>query len=250
MSFDLEYLDFIQRNVDTVLGELSGKRMLELGSQGIPTSQIPERSGKKYYENRGVSHTSFDLNGQLGAIRIDLSKPISEDKWLDYFDIVTNMGTSEHVEPFEGQYYCFMNIHNILKPGGIAIHLVPDVDELEQRDLWKGHCNYYYSHAFFATLSKLNGYELLSSEVINGLRCVCMQKDDDTPFTSDQETVLQSISVRTGDGALVYIDTSDHWFMRPFIRHVLKPLYRVTRPLRKKLGLTRLILTQNHNRNR
>ncbi len=247
MSFDLEYLDYIQRNVDTTLGGLSGKRMLELGSQGIPSKEIPESSGKKYYENRGVSHTSFDLNGHLGALRVDLSKPINEDKWLGYFDIMTNMGTSEHVEPFEGQYNCFMNIHNVLKPGGIMIHLVPDVNELEQRDLWKGHCNYYYSHAFFSTLSKLNGYELLSSEVINGLRCVCLQKDATTPFTSDKQKVLESISVRSGDGALVYIGINDPWFMRPITHHVLKPLYRVTRPLRHKLGLTRLNLTQRHN---
>ncbi len=191
------YLDYIEECVDDALGELAGKRMLELGDQVIGKSEpISESTGKDYFENREVFHTSFDLNGQHGAIRVDLSKPIRNPEWLGAFDIVTNSGTSEHVEPFRSQYECFMNIHNCLRQGGIAVHIVPDIVELEQRGRWKNHCSYYYSHEFFALLAELNGYDLLSSKVIDGLRCVCLRKSTEVPFTRDRDAVLAAIARR------------------------------------------------------
>ncbi len=197
MGLVRSYLDYIEECVDDALGELAGQRMLELGDQVVEKSEpISESTGKEYFENREVFHTSFDLNGQHGAIRVDLSKPIRKPEWLGAFDIVTNSGTSEHVEPFGSQYECFMNIHNCLRQGGIAVHMVPDIVELEQRGRWKNHCSYYYSHEFFALLAELNGYDLLSSKVINGLRCVCLRKRAEVPFTRDRDAVLAAIARR------------------------------------------------------
>lgn len=202
MGLTLTFIDYIEDCVQAALGELAGKRMLELGDQVIGDSEpISESTGKEYFENRGVLHTSFDLNGKHGALLVDLSKPIRNPKWLGAFDIVTNSGTSEHVEPFGAQYACFMNIHICLKQGGIAVHLVPDIVELEQRGHWKNHCNYYYSHEFFALLADLNGYDFLSSKVIDGLRCVCLRKSSDVPFTQDRDSVLAAIAQRKSDQA-------------------------------------------------
>lgn len=93
------YLDFIQKCIDSTLGELAGKRMLELGDQVIRGSLGPERTGKEHFETRGVLHTSFEMNGEHGALNVDLSKPITNPEWLNAFDIVANTGTFEHVEP-------------------------------------------------------------------------------------------------------------------------------------------------------
>lgn len=200
MGLERSYIDYIEDCVHAALGELAGKRMLELGDQVIGESgPISELTGKEYFENRGVLHTSFDLNGKHGALWVDLSKPIRNPKWLGAFDIVTNSGTSEHVEPFGAQYECFMNIHICLRQGGIAVHLVPDIVELEQRGRWKNHCNYYYSHEFFTLLADLNGYDLLSSKVIDGLRCVCLRKSSDVPFTQDRDSVVAAIAQRKSD---------------------------------------------------
>ena len=200
MGLVKSYIDFIENGVQIALGELAGKRMLELGDQVIGDSEpFSEKTGKEYFENRGMLHTSFDLNGKHGALWVDLSRPIRNPKWLGAFDIVTNSGTSEHVEPFASQYECFMNIHNCLRQGGIAIHIVPDIVELEERGHWKNHCNYYYSQEFFALLADLNGYDLLSSKVIDGLRCVCLQKSSDIPFTQDRDSVLAAIAQRKSD---------------------------------------------------
>ncbi|HSR56104.1 MAG TPA: hypothetical protein VLN73_07665, partial [Alphaproteobacteria bacterium] len=127
----------------------------------------------------------------------------------------TNSGTTEHVEPFEAQYTCFMNIHDCLKTGGISIHLVPDLDELEQRGWWKNHSNNYYTHAFFAGLAELNGYTLVSSKVINGLRSACLRKNSDAPFTEDREAVLEHIGRRTG--GVVYSGINTHPLLSPFM---------------------------------
>ena len=194
--------------------------MLELGDQVVVESEpVPESTGKEYFENRGIAHTSFDINGQHGAFRVDLSEPIRDPDWLGAFDIVTNAGTSEHIEPFTTQYECFMNVHNCLKQGGIAVHMVPDIVELEQRDLWKNHCNYYYSHEFFTLLAEFNGYDLRYSKVINGLRCVCLRKTDEQPFTRDRDAVLAAIA----------------WRPVGKFQRVLNE----TRPMRQRFGLTR-----------
>ena len=233
MGLTRSYLDYIEECVDEALGDLAGKRMLELGDQIIGKSEpISESTGKEYFENRGVFHTSFDLNGKHGALRVDLSKPIRNSEWLGTFDIVTNAGTSEHVEPFRSQYECFMNIQNCLRQGGIAVHLVPDIVELEQRGRWKNHCNYYYSHEFFALLTELNGYDLLSSKVINGLRCVCLRKDAEGPFTPDRDALLAAIARKAG--GKVYPAINDNPMIRPFRRVLDK-----TRPIWQRFGLTR-----------
>lgn len=229
MALQPAYLDYIQTCVDRTFGGLAGRRMLELGDQVVKADGIPETTGKEYYENRGVDHVSFDLNGRHGALAVDLARPIADPQWHDAFDIVTNSGTTEHVEPFEAQHTCFMNIHDCLKTGGISVHLVPDLDELEQRGRWKNHCNNYYTHGFFETLAALNGYTLVSSEVINGLRCACLRKESDAPFTEDREAVLAGIGRRSG--GVVYSGINTHPLISPFAR-----LYRRIAIATSRLG--------------
>ncbi len=215
MGLQPAYLDYIEECARSELGGLAGTRMLELGDQVISIEGVAERTGKDYYENRGVAHVSFDLNGAHGALEVDLAQPIADPAWRGAFDIVTNSGTTEHVEPYEAQYTCFQNIHDCLKVGGISVHLVPDLDELEQRGAWRNHCNNYYTHGFFARLAELNGYRLVSSKVINGLRCACLRKNVDAPFTADREAVLAGIGRRFG--GVVYSGINTHPLLSPFL---------------------------------
>lgn len=235
MGLQPSYLDYIQECVNATIGDLAGKYMLELGDQAIKNEGIPELTGKKYYQNRGVLHTSFDLNGREGAIRVDLSEPICNEEWLNAFDIVTNAGTTEHVEPFESQYVCFLNVHNCLKQGGVAIHILPDAVELEERGAWRDHCNYYFTHDFFALLAELNGYTLVSSKVINGSRCVCLQKNSDTPFTAEKETLLAAIVRNEECGTTVYLGINDNPRFRPLKRMYIS-FRDIGRPVRRYLS--------------
>jgi SAM-dependent methyltransferase len=207
MGIRTDYLEYALDCIRSSVGELSGKKMLELGDQMFVKGEPYEKSGKEYFENRGVLHTSVDLNGRHGALKIDLSKPIEVPHWKNHFDIVTNFGTLEHVEPKKAQYECFRNVHYCLKPGGIAIHLLPDIDELIKSGAWKNHCNNYYSRDFVNTLVNNNDYELLSLKMINGLICPCYRKKSDSIFTQNRKELLRQI-VRKKGGA-VYVDINE-----------------------------------------
>lgn len=197
MGLSTVYLNYIESSIEGVFGKsVTGLRMLELGDQVIDDPHIPETTGKDYFTNRGYEHTSVDINGLHGAVFRDLTRPGEFQDWHGSWDILTNSGTTEHVEPFESQYECFGILHDVVKVGGIAIHLIPDIHELDERGAWKNHCRYYYSESFFELLARECEYELLSNTVINGLRCAAVRKTKHVPFMSNRSKFLSSISER------------------------------------------------------
>lgn len=162
-----------------------GLTICELGDQRMKWH--PDKTGKKYLLNLGVKeHISLDWNKKNGALKRDLSKPV--DEWQSYFDMVTNFGTTEHIN--NGQYDVFKNIHNFVKVGGVMVHALPLVGH------WKRHCKYHYEEDFPETLSTINGYECVLSEirVIKGragqnqpMVCAVLKKTSDKEFASEEE---------------------------------------------------------------
>lgn len=227
MGLSSDLLSYIDRGVEQTLGSLRGRRLLELGNQRIIDPEIRERTGKEYYERRGVQHTSFDLNGRDGAIRVDLSRRSTNPRWHHGFDVVTNPGTTEHVEPYEAQYECFWNIHDWLEPGGICIHIVPDVHQLDAHGAWAGHCGNYYSREFFEMLAESNGYALANPQIIRGMICVCLRKERDVPFMDDRHKLLSQIARR--GGGKVYKGINDG-------ARLLRPLRRAVRRAVRAVG--------------
>lgn len=128
-----------------------------------------------------------------GSNVCDLTKPDQFSRWNNWFDIITNSGTTEHVEPFESQYECFNIIHDCVKVGGVSIHLVPDIDELNQHKSWLGHSSFYYSKSFFEMLAIECGYEIIANQIINGLRCAALKKAINKPFMGNRTTFLDKI---------------------------------------------------------
>ena len=235
MGLNKIYLDYILACAPGGLSNLKGKTMLELGDQVISDEDISEKTGKVFFKNLGVLHSSVDLNGLHGAIQIDLSKPANKSEWVNHFDIITNSGTSEHVEPKNGQYECFRNIHRWLKVGGVSVHLVPDIDELKERGHWKNHCNNYYSRSFFEMLADQNDYEIVSMKIINGLICACMKKRSDVPFMEDRQKMLAHIDREAG--GYVYEDIYGSTFQRRYflLKRLAKGLYRLPEKITKRL---------------
>lgn len=121
--------------------------MLELGNK---------RKGdivyKTFFESIGFKHTSVDLNGKDGALPLDLSKPLG----LGTFDMVTNMGTSEHVSEgnYTGQVQCWQNIVESMHVGSVLVTITP------QPGTWIRHGTWYPKLAFFAELAKHNGLKV------------------------------------------------------------------------------------------
>lgn len=130
--------------------------MLELGNQTFQDSSLISQlklppTVKEYWENKGVMHTSIDLNGQDGAIPVDLSKPLPE-KYQNAFDIVTNCGTSEHVD---NQFECWKNIHKCLRVNGFLLSANPETGKYNEK-----HCNWFYDMNFFEVFAARLGYSI------------------------------------------------------------------------------------------
>ena len=115
--------------------------MLELGNK-------KNQSGlyKDYFVAMGFSHTSIDLNGLDGALKLDLQKPLDLGQ---QFDVVTNFGTSEHVD---NQTACWRNI--IEHCGKFLVSTTPLPGD------WKWHGRWYPRPDFYTKLAETNGFSL------------------------------------------------------------------------------------------
>ena len=124
MGYKTPYLRWMNEHIGQVYDSVDGLKMLELGNQVIrPDKQIRETTGKLYFTNLGYEHTSVDLNGLDGALIKDLSKLEDFAEYKEYFDVITNAGTIEHVEPFEKQHTAFLNVHNSLTLNCVTLSL-------------------------------------------------------------------------------------------------------------------------------
>lgn len=121
---------------------LVGNRMLELGNK--KTGNV---SYKSYFESIGIDHTSIDWNGLDGALKLDLRKRIE----MEPFDMVTNLGTTEHVSE---QYPVWENIHRLCKVGGVIVSMCPLPGD------WWWHGNWYPTKDFYEEFAKLNHYRI------------------------------------------------------------------------------------------
>jgi len=126
---------------------LVGTSMLELGNK---------RKGdivyKDFFQSIGYRHVSVDLNGMDGALPLDLSEPLR----LGTFDMVSNLGTSEHVSEgnYRGQVQCWRNILEAMHVGAVLVSITP------QPGTWRRHGTWYPYESFFAALAEGNGLEV------------------------------------------------------------------------------------------
>lgn len=191
MGLKKDQLEFIFRCIDKKYSQYSNLRMLELGNQVLKIDGT-RRSAKPFFEEMGFEHTSVDINGKDDALPVDLSVSIQESL-KKKFDIVTNSGVSEHVEPFGSQYQCFKNIHDFARVGGLMIHAVP------HKGHYPNHCRFYYDQSFFYKLAELNDYKILDLRIIRSGKLVCagLEKQHDQEFTKFAKEVRRSIEIRS-----------------------------------------------------
>lgn len=199
MGLETNYLKFI----NSVIDQANGKKMLELGNQSVNHAKRPEKTGKAYFTNNGFDHISVDLNGLDGAIKKDLREIKDFREYIDCFDIVTNCGVTEHVEPIYNQHTVFRIIHDSLKVGGIAFHILPDSDEMANKR-WDQHCRIWYNEKFFRSLAGLNHYEILAIDKIDSLIAVAYKKTAPTKFNDDVEKFQEHLHIVNYQGPLLH----------------------------------------------
>jgi hypothetical protein len=199
MGIHKKDLDLIDLSLLAQNKVFQGLNMCELGSQalrGVLGSKF--KNPKEYFQSLDCSHTSIDMNGERGALKINLNHDLEKTNpmFTRYFDMVTNFGTSEHV--FD-QYQCWKNIHNLLKFGGSVVSSVPEVNS------WPNHCQYYYDLEFFQDLCKMCDYKIVKNTVyennngkklLNLVECIFI-KQVDIPFVSREDFASLTIT-KTG----------------------------------------------------
>jgi len=263
MGIVVKDLDLIFQYVEELGMELDGLKMLELGNEWlqpnswtkfIPTSKFTEDNfrykqrnhktpisdengletyvvSKFLFENLGVEHVSVDINGQDGALTLDLTRdfryqPQSKsvnlynnpnakveigeyNKYFEYFDVVTNCGTTEHVDNQDGHnnYMAWKNLHNLLRVDGLHFSSLPAIG------YWPDHCNIYYNCDFFDKLADFCNYKLLYNELI-------ASPDQFISETGKPEPNVRAAFVKTKDSKFL----SEEEF-NSFVRVVRKPFY-------------------------
>lgn len=168
-----------------------GGSILELGNQIMNLEDVQGISAKKFYESLGLSHTSVDQNGKDGAIKVDLSKPID---WLGTFDIITDMGTSEHVSDI---YECLINVLSHAKGGTIIIHKNPKTGNFPM------HGFHFFTLEFWKSYAKLCNLEIeeiyehaIYHNTIDGYECIAIfkvTKETSLPTKEDFEKISHLI---------------------------------------------------------
>ena len=112
--------------------------MLELGDK-CAKGQPPY---KDWFESIGIRHTSVDWNGLHGALPLDLRQPLN----LGRFDMVTNIGTTEHVSEQEP---CWRNIAEATGKWFVSMTPCPGY--------WPRHGFWYPAPDFYRSFADLNG---------------------------------------------------------------------------------------------
>lgn len=132
--------------------------VLELGDMVIKNCLGVQ--GKQYAKDwfnasNCASHVSFDINGKGGALPLDLSQ--IHPQYDNSCDLCTNGGTAEHVAD---PYNAFLNMHNWLKVGGIAVTWGPILYHSFNHSPWA-----YNLHFPFA-LAQYSEYSLMHQDIV------------------------------------------------------------------------------------
>ena len=197
MGINAKHMAKIRLGLDSLGIPLDSIKMGEFGAQRLVLKTYPKGSeyhdyvnSKKYFESLGMEHVSFDTNSKWDSLNVDLS--IIHSEWKGYFDIVTDYGTSEHVRG--GQYQVFANIHNFVREGGVMCHGNPMIGRIQMGH--PVHDSVYYHPDFYNKLAELNGYEVISIEIMKDSRRTkkkggdltsVLKKIDDRPFCSEED---------------------------------------------------------------
>src|SRR5262245_3133709 len=99
----------------------------------------------------GIEYKALDIFDGQGVIPFDLNHEVLPERLCENFDLVINMGTTEHVL---NQLNAFKVIHDATKPGGEMVHNLPISGHTN-------HCYVCYTSRFFFDLAGNNDYEML-----------------------------------------------------------------------------------------
>lgn len=160
-----------------------GKTVCELGNQTIKRDiekRYNVKTASEFFKQMGFdSYLAIDVNTNLDAIAMDLNYVLSDKYgYTEQFDVVTDNGTGEHLF---NQYALFANMHNLCKPGGFMIHILPFYKQCD-------HGFFSYHPNLFGALAHENEYEVLESWISTSPVNYCVNID----IVPERQTTLAS----------------------------------------------------------
>lgn len=144
-----------------------GGTLLEIGEAnwyGEVPAEFAQADGNRFAACKAFYAATFapsaicavDFNGTPAALRHDLNEPLkldirTKDVSADYFDVVINHGTAEHVFNIA---QVFKTMHDHCADGGLMIHESPFTG-------WVDHGFYCLQPTLFYDLARANCYEVV-----------------------------------------------------------------------------------------
>jgi hypothetical protein len=98
-----------------------------------------------------IEYLGYDVCPSPGTEIFDLNIQLQPEERRNYFDIVLNFGTTEHLI---NQLNAFEVIHDAMKVGAVAFHQLPSVG-------WIDHGYFSYNALFIDDLVKANDYDVV-----------------------------------------------------------------------------------------
>ena len=142
--------------LEGIFSQFPVKSVLELGAQNFYHNTPTVKYGcyaDQYYKSKGVTqYTCIDVNAENGALDLDLSVPHS----LGKFDLVTDFGTSEHINRYdnpEALYNCWTTKFNATN--SVIVSSNPASGH------WPGHGAYYYTLMFYQALASCTNLQII-----------------------------------------------------------------------------------------
>jgi hypothetical protein len=161
-------LEIIDKGVKCIKMPYEGLKMCEMGCMLFHKGVTRYKKSKSYYKDMGVKHISIDRSGKHKSVAIDLCFPIA--RWKGYFDIITDIGTGEHVN---NQYMYFKNCHHLCRVGGVMVHRLPSEGHWQNRRI------YHYDEDFIKKLAVLGGYKILFLEITHLASFILLKTKND-----------------------------------------------------------------------
>ncbi len=118
---------------------------------------IAKKDKKKIFDLAKIVYQTFfnyenicaiDLHGTEDALQLDLNQPVELDQT---FDLVFNFGTGEHIF---NVYQFFKTIHELTKPGGLMLHVMPFQG-------WVDHGFFNFQPTLYWDLAESNNYDVV-----------------------------------------------------------------------------------------
>tara|TARA_R110001583_G_scaffold5598_25_gene30192 strand:+ start:5314 stop:6105 length:792 start_codon:yes stop_codon:yes gene_type:complete len=145
----------------------------------VPTAQWYHKTNREYL--------AIDINGQHRSLNHDLQNEITDECPKNYYEILLDFGTIEHVKK---QYMAWKNCHNLVKDGGLMIHSLPSSRE----GSWIDHCYHWYTLGFFEELALKCKYDIRLLDEVRVLSkesdyqiWACLRKTELSEFISEEE---------------------------------------------------------------